>query len=365
MLDSLNRGGAEMLALDVCRNARANDLELIFVALGGGDLEPDFRDAGVEFIRLQRKFPVDLGLVVQLRRVIKEHGVQVVHSHQAVEALHSYLATLGTNVKRVLSFHLCAADAKNRLTLKPLVPRMDVNVAVSHSLLNCLGMEGGFDTSRNFHVIYNGVDAKRLQPTNRRLRAELGLSADHILIGMIGNFYPGARKDQLTVCQALPQLFGRAANVHFAFVGGRTTAHSQVYDECVSYCHGQNIADRVHFLGKRSDIPDVLSALDIFVLSSLHEGLPVAVIEAMMMGLPSVVSDIEPLVEVSGEGRYAKVFRRKDAEDLAEKLISLVEDSARRTQLGAAAKEWAQTQFSIETHLANLSSLYISLVRTA
>ena len=59
LLDSLNRGGTEILALDVCRNARAGGLDLIFVATGGGDLEADLRGSGVEFVRLERRLPLD------------------------------------------------------------------------------------------------------------------------------------------------------------------------------------------------------------------------------------------------------------------------------------------------------------------
>src|SRR5918993_5816115 len=138
MLDSLNRGGAEVLALDLCRNARASGLRLTFVATGGGDLEDDFRRSGVDFVRLRRELPVDLNVAARLREVIDERGVDVVHCHQAVEALHARLATRGSRVKRVLTFHLCSSDAKNRLALKLLAPRMDANVAVSRDLLACL-----------------------------------------------------------------------------------------------------------------------------------------------------------------------------------------------------------------------------------
>ena len=69
-LDSLNRGGAETLVLDVCRNAERCGLNLTFVASGGGDLEKDFENSGVEYIRLQRRLPVDLNLV---RQSAKDH----------------------------------------------------------------------------------------------------------------------------------------------------------------------------------------------------------------------------------------------------------------------------------------------------
>jgi glycosyltransferase involved in cell wall biosynthesis len=364
LLDSLGRGGAETLLLDVCRRARANGLDLTFAATGGGELEDDFRESGADFVRFSRSLPLDLRLVGQLRKLIKERGVEVVHCHQAVEALHAYLATRGTGVKRVLSFHLCAADAKNRVALKYLAPRMDANVAVSRELLACLDREGGFETAKNFHVIYNGVDAARLDATASTggdLRAELKLAGGDLLLGMVGNFYADARKDQLTVCRALPEVFARVPDAHFAFAGGQAEGASQIYVECVNFCRAEGIADRVHFLGKRSDVANVLRALDLFVFSSRKDSFGVAVVEAMLAGVPCVVSDIGALLEVTNDGEYAAVFRTGDANDLARRLVELAGDGARRAQLGDAARRWATSAFGIETHIANLLKLYKSL----
>jgi glycosyltransferase involved in cell wall biosynthesis len=158
----------------------------------------------------------------------------------------------------------------------------------------------------------------------------------------------------------LPKLFARDPGAQFVFVGGSAGAQP-LFDECVQLCRQQNISDRVHFLGQRADIPDVLSSLDLFVLSSRWEGSPIAVMEAMMMGIPAVLSDIEPLKEVSGEGKYAVLFGEGDAEDLASKLIQLAGDPESRSHLAVAAKQWAMSQFSIEAHIANLSRLYSAL----
>ncbi|HYP00434.1 MAG TPA: glycosyltransferase family 4 protein [Pyrinomonadaceae bacterium] len=372
LLDSLNRGGAEMLCLDVCRNARANGLDLTFAATGGGELEDDFRQSGARFVRLSRRLPLDLKLVGQLRELIKEREIEVVHCHQAVEALHAYMATArgGVRVKRVLSFHLCTADAKNRVALKYLAPRMDACVAVSRELLSCLDREGGFATAKNFHVIHNGVDAARLDAvaaaatratSGGDLRAELKLPDGALLLGMVGNFYADARKDQLTVCRALPELFARVPGAHFAFAGGQAEGASEIYAECVNFCRERGIADRVHFLGKRADVACVLGALDLFVFSSRKDSFGIAVVEAMLAGVPCVVSDIGALLEVSNGGEYASVFRTNDAGDLARRLIELAGDGARREQLGAAARRWAASEFGIDSHIAKLLELYKSL----
>jgi glycosyltransferase involved in cell wall biosynthesis len=364
ILDSLNRGGAEMMLLDVCRQASANGLDLTFLATGGGELEDEFRRSGANYVRLQRRYPVDFGLIWRLRKIIKERRISVVHSHQAVEALHAYFATQGTQARRVLTLHGWIPTRKNRVASRFVIPRMNANICVSRDLLDWLAREEKIETSKIFHVLYNGVDARRLSAVDDDVRAELGLDGRHILLGMVSNFYLGM-KDQLTVCRALPRVFGESPLAHFVFAGGRSERAPQLYDDCVAFCREQGIMDRVHFLGKRSDVPAVLKALDVFVFSSLQEGSPIAVIEAMMSGLPTIVSDIRPLLEATGDGAYALPFRTRDPEDLARQLILLVQDSKKRAQLGSRAKEWATETFSIETHIAKLLKLYSALTGVA
>jgi L-malate glycosyltransferase len=361
ILDSLNRGGAEIMALDLCRNAQANGLDLTFVATGGGDLEAAFRSSGPEFIRLNRRLPIDLGLASRLRRIVKERQINVIHSHQPVEALHSYLATRRTEVKRVLTLHGAYPGTKNDLALRFVIPRMDACIAVSRDVLE-LARAQGFDTATGFSVINNGVDPGRILSHERTLRAELGLSDDAMLSGMIANFYADHRKDQFTICKALPTFLQHAPNARFVFVGSASESAQYLFNECVRFCRRARIDDRVHFLGKRSDIPDVLNSLDVFVLSSLREGSPISAIEAMMTGLPALLSDIAPLREVSDDGKCVTLFRTGDADDLAAKLIQLVDNPEHRKVLGSSARHWAMSQFSIESHIANLKELYRSLV---
>ncbi|HEY0082299.1 MAG TPA: glycosyltransferase family 4 protein, partial [Pyrinomonadaceae bacterium] len=98
----------------------------------------------------------------------------------------------------------------------------------------------------------------------------------------------------------------------------------------------------------------------IFVFSSRRDSFGVAVVEAMLAGVPSIVSDIGALLEVTNGGEYASVFRTGDADDLARRLLELAEDRARRERLAEAARHWAAARFGIEAHLANLLKLYKS-----
>ena len=358
-LDTTNRGGAETQVLDICRNAREFGLNMTFVTAQGGTLEGDFRESGAEFIKLGRKFPIDLYLASQLRRIIKDRQIEIVHGYQAVEGIHLYLAARGLkDVRRVLSFQGGSVyDWKNRRALRFLIPRMDANVVVSHGLKRLHAEADRFDVS-NFTVIPNGADPKRLRPTGKGLRNELGLDSDVPLIGMVGNFYSEPRKDQFAVCRALPLVLERFPSVHLAFAGKVDGGGEDKFADCLNYCLTNGIADRVHFLGGRPDVGEILADLDIFVLSSRREGLPVAVSEAMLAGLPLILSDIDPLIEVSDDGRCAEIFRTGDHESLAESAINLLGDDERRQKLATAGYDHAVANYSIEAHLRGLKELY-------
>jgi glycosyltransferase involved in cell wall biosynthesis len=361
ILDTLNRGGAEMQVLDVCRNARDFGLDLTFVTMKGGAMEEDFRASGAEFIKLNRRFPVDLYLASQLRRIIKEREIEIVHGYQAVEGLHLYLAAGRLRkVKKVLSFQGFLTDRKNRLTLKFLIPRMDANVVVSRGLQKWHAEKDRL-AAQNFQVIHNGADAKRLRPTGKLLRRELGLAEDSLLIGMVGNFYRDPRKDQMTLCESLPAVFAEIPGAHCVFAGKIEAGAEEKAADCINFCIDNRIIERVHFLGQRGDVPDVLAALDVFVFSSLHEGLPVAVSEAMLAGVPMIVSDIEPLLEATGDGRFAEVFPVKNAPVLSEKILRLLKNKAAREDLSRRARGFAEENFSIEAHLRELKKLYESI----
>lgn len=362
LLDSVNRGGAEMIALDVCRNAGKFGIDLTVVVTNSGDLEKDFQNSGAEFIRLQRRLPIDLKLVNRLRKIIKEKKIEIVQGYQAVEGLHLHLATVGLNVKKVLSFQGFISSKKDKLTSKFLIPRTDANIFVSRGFEKWVKERLNFNEIPNSHLIYNCSDPERLAPSGKSLRKELNLDENISLLGMIANFQPEPRKDQITVCRALPKVFTERKNVHFIFVGAISPGGKEKFNKCVEICEKNGIAERVHFFGKRDDIPDILDALDIFVFSSLHEGLPIAVTEAMLAGVPVILSDIEQLLEVSDNGKYAEIFPIQNAEILSEKILKLLKDEDLRNDLAEKAKKFAQENFSIEAHLREVKKLYYTLL---
>ncbi len=360
ILDSLNRGGVEMLTLDVCRNAKQNGLDLTFAATGGGTLETDFGSSGVELYRFQRRLPIDPFIVKKLRDLILKMEIDVVHTHQAVAGIHAYLATRGTGVRNVLTFHGFYSGMKERSTMNFLIPRMSANIVCSNGLLEWL-VESEKVDPKFFKIIYNGVDAQRLNYGSDSLRQELDLPDDALLFGMVAHFYSAQRKDQITLCRAFAKIAGALPTAHLILVGGTEPGGEKKYEKCLTICREAGLLDRVHFLGRRDDVAKIVNALDIYVFSSLHEGLPIALIEAMLAKKPCVLSDIAPYVEVSNGGEYAELFETQNANELAEKLKDLGTDQGRRDELASRAYDFARKTFNIESHIRNLKTLYSSI----
>jgi len=216
----------------------------------------------------------------------------------------------------------------------------------------------GLELGEVLSIVHNGVDPSRLRPSGIDVRADLGIPADALVIGMVGNFYQDLRKDQLTLAAAFGRIAAAIPNVYCLFVGKTEKGAEGKFRECKNLIDESGLSEYARFTGPRDDIPDLLAALDLFVLSSFHEGLPIALTEAMLAGIPAVVSDIAPHREATAGGIYAPLFRTADAADLAEKVIDILFDEAKRKQLSAKAKAFAQDNFSIDAHLNSLKRIY-------
>lgn len=350
-----------MLALDVCRNAKKNGLDLSFAATGGGTLEEDFKNSGVKFFRLQRHLPFDLQVVSKLRKIIRENDFDIIHTHQAVAAIHAYAAAIGLKSKHVLSFSGFYSDAKNRLTTKFLVPRMSANVSCSKGLLEWLAETQKLDVSK-FQMIYNGVDTKRLEYTGETLKEELNLPEDSFLLGIVSHFYSEPRKDQITLCKAFVKVADELPNAHLILVGRIEKGAEGKYAECVKIAQENNLQNRIHFLGERKDLAKIVHSLDLYIFSSLHEGLPISLMEAMLVRKACILSDIPPHLEVSQNGEFTEVFQTQNVDDLAEKLIKTAKNDEFRKNMTSRAYNFAKETFSIKAHLQNLKELYEKII---
>ena len=267
-----------------------------------------------------------------------------------VQNLHSPL-TLGFLAERILRRCLIVTvhaetmitlrerQAMGRLRLRALRRNADEVVAVSEPVLGRL-LEAGFPEER-LHVIPNGVDLRRFRPLTAERKAEarrrLNLSSESTVFVFVGRLVDVKRVDWLL--RAL-------ADERSAAVGNMIVVGDGPECEALQQLAMELGLTGVRFVGEQQDVLPFLQAADVFVLPSRHEGLPVALLEATAIGLPSIVSDLPGIREVLAEDA-ALFVPVDDPAALRDALKALASSVELRTRLGARAQEAVTRRFSI------------------
>lgn len=198
-------------------------------------------------------------------------------------------------------------------------------------------------------VMYDSIDveAYRRAVFSPAVRASLGARPDQPLIGTVGRIHP--RKDMETFIRAAALILAEVPAAQFVIVGPAEVPAEHAYlARMKDLVRDLNLTDRVRFVGGRRDIPDVMRALDLFVLSSRHEGFGRVVAEAMAAARPLVVTNEGAPPELIGGGAYGLAAAPGDANDFARQILTLLRDPARAAKMGAAGEKAADL-FSLQS----------------
>lgn len=232
---------------------------------------------------------------------------------------------------------------------------LHVGIAVSRGNARLLVEQYGFPAG-NLAIIHNGVDLARFAPQadNGALRAAWHVPRGAVLIGVVGRL--GSQKGQRVLLQALPAVWARFPEVHVALVG-TGALETELRTLAAQIDHG----GRIHFAGQieRAHMPQALAAFDVFVLPSLYEGLPFAVVEAMAAARPIVATKVDGTVEAIHAGVDGVLVPPGDHGALAAALVRLLGDRALRMRLGEAARASALARFDEAAMLQATFALYL------
>jgi glycosyltransferase involved in cell wall biosynthesis len=215
-------------------------------------------------------------------------------------------------------------------------------------------VDAGVVSAGRITTIQNGIDLRMAFPDVQLARQMLGLDVQARVLGMVG------RLSQ----QKAPQDFLRAAALvvrEFPDAIFLVIGDGPLRADLEQLAASLGIADRVRFLGFRSDIPLVMAALDVFVLPSLWEGLPLTILEAMLAAKPVVASAVNGVVEVVQHECTGFLFPPQEVEQLAAHLVTLLRDPSGAQAMGKAGQGRVQEHFCIDRTIARLSELYQDL----
>lgn len=361
MLGSLNRGGAEMIMLDIFRNAKKAELELICIHRKKGDLYQDFLDTEWPVYQIRPKFRFEILYLFRLRRRIKSDNISVIHAQHPVDGIYALLASMFTSIRVIITIHGFSLKKPRwyRVLLWFLFKQVDQILFVSRTQMDHYRNIYSFPETK-YKITYNSVDGEKFtRPISSDIRQELGLSDNQLLLGSVGNF--NSTRDQMTICRALELLKEANINFKFIFIGARQPHYSYLYDQCVKFC-GENALDQhVLFLGAREDVSSLLQQMDAFVYSSKHDTFGIAVIEALISGIPVIVNDWKVMLEVTENGENAQIYKSENPQDLLLKLMMFLNDPLTYKQKADKQRTSICKKYDIESYLFNLKTIYSNL----
>lgn len=303
--------------------------------------------------------------VPRLFRTIRACQPDIVHSRNwgAIEAaIAARLARVPVVIHSEHGYeveYLSETPRRQRWIRRLVYSTADAFCTVSRELRDYHASQAGV-TPERIRVIYNGVDTARFAPdplSRASIRAELGIAPDDFVIGAVGRMVP--IKDYPTLVRAAGMAAAKIPNLKLLMVGDgpefeRTRNLTQNIPELDS---------RVLAVGRSHDVPGLLAAMDIFVQTSLREGMSNTLLEAMSTGLPAVVTRVGGNPEVVDEGITGWLFAPGDVNELSELMVRLAKEADLRARAGEAARRRSLDMFSHGTMLENYRALYLELAQ--
>lgn len=356
-------GGVEHQLLNVIRHYDRSAISPLVCSLSDkGLIGAEIEAMGVEVIELGLLgHTFKWSIASELARILKERGIHIVRTHQYHANLYGRLAAILAHTPCIVAsvHNQYTQDRKphRRFLNHMLSTHTDALIAVSDAVKSDIVHFDRIAPER-VTVIPNGVDTDVFSAADRaRTRRSLGLSDDVQVIGSVGRLTD--QKGHVHLIEALASIKDSHPNVRALIVG-----EGPLRDALEASAVELGVHDRVMFAGMRRDIPELLAAMDLYVMPSLWEGMSNALIEAMAAGKPMAVSAIPSFSIMLRDGHDALLVPPKDPCALADALKRLLSDNDLAQRLGSMAKEKAQAEYSIKATVARYTNLYTGILES-
>jgi glycosyltransferase involved in cell wall biosynthesis len=370
IIDRLNVGGPAIHAVLTTRGLDPERFETILVY---GSVEPGEADMGDLADAIVKKVVIpslgrelrplkDLRTAWQLYRLMRRERPAVVHTHKskagAIGRLCAFLAGVPVRVHtyhgHVFTGYFSPRKTQAFLMIERGLARLSTRlVTLSSGLLEELSQDYRIAARDRFAVVPLGLDLQPFSDCARHagaLRRELGVAEGTRLIGIVGRMVPV--KDHATFVAAAALLAARRDDVHFVFIGG-----GELEAEVRSALERHGISGRASLLGWRRDLDRLYADLDVVALSSVNEGTPVALIEAMSSGVPVVGTQVGGVSDVLRGGARGRLVPARDPQALADAVDAALSDESRAH--AARIREEVMVEFGSARLCRDLERLYL------
>ncbi|MEX2172735.1 MAG: glycosyltransferase [Pirellulaceae bacterium] len=359
VIPTLVRGGAEkQLALLAAGLPRTEFDVHVAVLTHTGPLEATLQQAGVKVTLIGKRWKIDPGAYWRLRRLMRELRPDIVHTWLFAANAYGRQAALSADVKYIVAGERCVDPWKGavQLAIDRVFARRTERIVTNSSGVKDFYVSRGLPADK-FAIIPNGIGpfAPEESISRAQLLAELKLPCDARLIGAIGRLWPQKRVKDLI--WAMDLLKSARDDAHLLIIGD-----GPLRWRLERFRDQNDIAERVHFLGERHDVPRLLPHLDCLWLASEYEGQSNAVMEAMSAGVPIIATDISGNRDLVIPGETGYLVPVGDRAMFTRHTHHLLDDPVLGRRLGEAGRQRMLAHFSIERMIERHAALYRELV---
>jgi len=358
---SLHYGGKENGVVNLVNRLDPAIFEnYIFTYVRDGALARRVDPVRCRVVELGDKLGGDYRLYFKLAREFRRHRIHIAHTHSWATVMEGII---GARLARVpIIIHGEHGTMKTATKLHVHLQRWlwraaDQMLSVSNVLRENLHRQFNFPKEK-IRVVANGVDLSRFALTRHDLdyKARLGLPANALVFGAVGRVVPV--KAYPILLQAAKLIFNEIPRAHLVIVGD-----GPQLDELVQLAEEYQIANRVHFLGARKDVPEILRGLEVFVLSSESEGMSNTILEAMASGRPVIATAVGGNPELVVDGETGLLVPPNDSPAMAAAIMKLLRDPELRRQMGWLGRQRVEEKFSLEVMVRNYANVYLEAFR--
>ena len=295
----------------------------------------------------------------KLHHFLKNNGIQIIHSHYSRD-LWTIVPALRKlpQIPLFLTKHIGTQRPKTDYFHQKIYARVDKILAISQVIYaNILQTH---PVQKNQVELFNlGIDTKRFKPVasvREKMRQEFLIPPNAIAIGIAGRLQQA--KGYVEFLEMAASVSKRHPETYFLLIGGASRGEDAEAQIIRKKAEELNLGARLIFTGFRSDIENVLQALDIFVFPSHAEAYGLVILEAMAVGLPVISSNCDGILDIVVEGETGELVPPRDVAQLSDRTEVLIQSPKKRKQYGLAGRKRVQTLFNFCTMVDNLETLY-------
>lgn len=355
-------GGGESHLLVLMENIDRSRFNPVVLSFTGGPMIDKLNELGIKNYVIPSLRPFDVRVWGKVKKLMVQEGIELVHVHGSRANSNILWAARSLNIPVVYTVHGWSFHQDQHFLVrnlrvmgeKYLTSRTDLNISVSES-----NKQSGRQFIKGFEsvVVNNGIDQKRFDPkrTYKDIRKEFNIPAEKVLVLFLARFT--AHKQPLALIKAFTGAVKRNNRLHLLMVGD-----GDQKQEAVELIAKEGTGHQITLVPFRLDVPDIIAAADIYVLPSLWEGLPIALLEAMAMGKAVIGTKVDGTSEVIQDNENGLLIPTGNLEELEEKLVLLSQDETLRRSLQQKAIATVNEKYNAVNMTRQIEGLYSQVI---